>query len=124
MARVIRDHIDESQLPLNARRGRGLAACDFDHDGQQRARNLPSGLPKCRPRSRSRIVGLFEGGAQYHCGVFHPTGACLMRDGKMEARGLIPFCPVCRYVIVDVIDPTKHGIIDQDYARIYPDPRL
>jgi hypothetical protein len=123
MARIIREHLDRSQLPLNARPGRSLAACDFDHDGQQQARNLPDGLPKCRPRSRHRIVGLFEGGAQYHCGVYHPTGACVMRSAQVGNGDLIPFCPVCRYVMVDLIDPTKHGIIDADYAKIYPDPR-
>jgi hypothetical protein len=123
MARIIREHIDASQLPLNARPGRSLAACDFDHDAQQDARNLPSGLPKCQPRNRSRIVGLFEGGSQYHCGVYHPTGACIMRTSQMQNGEVIPFCPVCRYVMVDLIDPTKHGIIDADYAKIYPDPR-
>jgi hypothetical protein len=123
MARNIREHIDASQLPLNARRGRSLAACDFDHDGQQQARNLPDGLPKCRPRNRSRIVGLFEGGSQVHCGVYHPTGACVMRTAQLGNGDLIPFCPVCRYVMVDLLDPTKHGIIDADYAKIYPDPR-
>ena len=122
MARIIREHLDASQLPLNARPGRALDACDFDHAGQQQARNLPSGLPKCRPRNRNRIVGLFEGGAQHHCGVYHPTGACIMRDHRVDS--LIPFCPVCRYVLVDLIDPTQHGIIDRDYAKIYPDPRL
>ena len=123
MAGIIRQHLDDSQLPLNARRGRSLAACDLDHDGQQRARNLPDGLPKCRPRNRSRIVGLYEGGALHHCGVYHPTGACVMRSGKLASGELIPFCPVCRYVLVDLIDPTQHGVIDADYAKIYPDPR-
>ena len=36
----------------------------------------------------------------------------------------VPFCPVCRYIMVDLVDPTKHGVIDRDYAGIYPDPRL
>ena len=31
------------------------------------------------------------------------------------------FCPVCRYALVDFIDPTMHGEIDRDYERIYPD---
>jgi hypothetical protein len=121
MARNIREHIDTTGLPLNAPPGRALSACDLDNSDQQSARNLPDGLPKCQPRNRSRIVGLFEGGSLYHCGVYHPTGACVMRSRGSDA--LIPFCPVCRYVLVDLIDPTKHGIIDRDHAKIYPDPR-
>jgi hypothetical protein len=121
VAGIIREHIDRTQLPLNARPGRALAACEPDSDGRQSARNLPDGLPKCQPRNRSRIVGLYEGGWQYHCGVYHPTGACVMRTENMDEH--IPFCPVCRYIMVDMVDPTKHGVIDGEYAKIYPDPR-
>jgi hypothetical protein len=121
MARIIREHVDQSQLPLNAKPGRGLAACEPDDSGRQSARNLPDGLPKCRPRNRSRIVGLYEGGDEFHCGVYHPTGACVMRTSFMDEQ--IPYCPVCRYIMVDLVDPTKHGVIDRDYGGIYPDPR-
>jgi hypothetical protein len=122
MAENIRAHINTTGLPSNASSNRALAACELDDHAQQRARNLPDGIPKCQPRNRSRIVGLFEGGAQYHCEVYHPTGACVMRAGHLE-ESLSPFCPVCRYLLVDQIDPTKHGIIDADYVKIYPDSR-
>jgi hypothetical protein len=32
------------------------------------------------------------------------------------------FCPVCRYFLVDRLDPTKHRVIDHDYAKRYPQP--
>jgi hypothetical protein len=32
------------------------------------------------------------------------------------------FCAVCRYVIVDFVDPFLHWEIDRDYADIYPQP--
>ena len=32
------------------------------------------------------------------------------------------FCPICRYLLVDQIDPTQHGIIDTDYAKEYAEP--
>jgi hypothetical protein len=125
MATIIRDHITTTHRPLNASPDRPLDACDLDDAAEQSARNLPDGLPKCRPSKRNRIVGLFEGGDDYHCGVYHPTGACVMRARrKSRDDELIPFCPVCRYVLVDLIDPTKHGVIDREYAKIYPDPRL
>ena len=30
------------------------------------------------------------------------------------------FCAVCRYVMVDFVDPSKHFQIDLDYDDIYP----
>ena len=29
------------------------------------------------------------------------------------------FCAVCKFVIVEFIDPTQHSWIDQDYDAIY-----
>ncbi|MGB4888355.1 MAG: M64 family metallopeptidase, partial [Nitrospira sp.] len=64
-----------------------------------------------------RIVGLFTGGKTYHCGVYHPTGNCIMRNSDSDGK---EFCPVCRYLLVDIIDPHKHFSIDLDYGEIYP----
>jgi hypothetical protein len=33
---------------------------------------------------------------------------------------VVPFCPVCRYAMVDRIDPSGHGRIDADYDYEYP----
>jgi hypothetical protein len=30
------------------------------------------------------------------------------------------FCPVCRYWLVDLIDPSQHRWIDIDFAARYP----
>jgi hypothetical protein len=32
------------------------------------------------------------------------------------------FCAVCRYVLVDRIDPSQHGALDVEYGKQYPDP--
>ena len=65
----------------------------------------------------TRIVGLYAGGASYSCGIFHPTGQCMMRNSD-EAHA--EFCAVCRYIIVDMIAPEFHSEIDADYDKIYP----
>ncbi|MCC7206291.1 MAG: hypothetical protein IT323_03240 [Anaerolineae bacterium] len=124
VAPIIFNHINATHAPLNRPSDNLLGACALDDSVQQAARNLPSGLPKCRPRRRGKIVGLYEGGDQFHCGVYHPTGMCIMRsyNDREEAGQLVPFCPVCRYALVDIIDPTQHGTIDSDYARDYPQP--
>jgi hypothetical protein len=41
----------------------------------------------------------------------------MMRDNHDETS---EFCAVCRYVMVDHIDPYKHFAIDRDYDDIYP----
>jgi len=40
-----------------------------------------------------------------------------MRRSKEEEA---EFCAVCRYVMVDFVDPSKHFQIDLDYDDIYP----
>lgn len=77
---------------------------------------------KKMPRMRARLVGLYEGGGTYDRGVYRPAGICLMRGLWEGYFGLYPFCPVCRYFIVDRIDPTKHKELDKEYAKEYPEP--
>lgn len=74
-------------------------------------------LPDCFNKNRPRIVGLYSGGDTYHKGVFHATGNCIMRDSHTDGK---EFCAVCRYILVDLIDPTKHWEIDRNYAEFYP----
>ena len=80
------------------------------------ALNHPDHLPPGMPTAW--IVGAFEGGHDFGCDVLHPTGACMMRSQVLAGgRAIYTFCPVCRYVIVDAIDPSQHGRIDADYGR-------
>lgn len=63
------------------------------------------------------IVGLYEGGGKDTCGIMRPAGKCMMRAHYEEHAF---FCPVCRYVIVDFINPFVHFEIDREYGFIYP----
>jgi len=149
VAPVILDHIRMSNGPLNAPKGdESDRACDpseLRENEKERdiliATNLPDEdqMPKKRPIYRSYYVGLYESGSRFYCGVYHPSGACLMnsnhpikvydrkgrritRDKKSGRRipSLYNFCPVCQYILVDSIDPLLHPIIDDDYGRRYP----
>lgn len=85
--------------------------------------NLPSGLIRPRRSNLPRIVGLFAGGLEFSCGVYHPSGECIMRSQVKLVGGrrvVTTFCPVCRYALVDQIDPSQHEKIDKDYDRDYP----
>jgi hypothetical protein len=87
----------------------------------------PNGRPNPPnpPIYSSWIVGVYESGLAFDCDVYRPTGVCLMRafeyrDEPTSTQRTYQFCPVCRYVMVDAIDPTKHGDIDADYTPRYP----
>jgi hypothetical protein len=75
------------------------------------------GRPFCF-KAKPSIVGLYEGGDQYAHKVFHPTGAnCMMRNSHEDGA---PFCAVCRFIMVELINPFRHFEIDLDYDDIYP----
>lgn len=116
VAKVIRDHIETSKGPLNAPKDAPTAACVASGDSGSIV--TPTNLPSLtvRPRTKADIVGIYEGGDQHDCGVFRPAGRCRMRDQNII---MTPFCFVCRYLIVDRVDPAVHGKLD----RLYPEVR-
>ncbi len=68
-------------------------------------------------RNDARVVGLYAGGSGLGDGIFHPAGSCMMRNTNADTSA---FCAVCRFVMVDLIDPRAHWWIDRDYDKIYP----
>ena len=126
IAPIVLSHLETTWGPLNAPADNPTRACKPDTRPIMFPGNLPTNLPRVkRARDRPSIVGLYEGGATYDCGVFHPAGRCLMRataEREWLPEELHHFCHVCRYVIVDRVDPTKHGAVDADYERFYPEP--
>lgn len=111
VAKNIKDYITNNHKPLTA------YPSVVDDNNVQNPIIPGVALPDCFSRKRPRIVGLYSGGRTYHKGLFHPTGNCLMRDSHTDGR---EFCAVCRYVLVDLIDPDKHWFVDRDYNEIYP----
>ncbi|MET0793621.1 MAG: M64 family metallopeptidase, partial [Polyangiaceae bacterium] len=74
-------------------------------------------FPHCFPTAQyPRVVALYEGGIGNNTGVFHPTGDCMMSDQDSGSQ----FCHVCKYMLVDAIDPSKHYFLDREYDRFYP----
>jgi hypothetical protein len=114
--------MDNTSSPLNAPDGASGALCTpaDSRVGDVTPTNLPFPLklPKTLP-SKADIVGVYDGGGGFDCGVFRPAGRCRMRRGY---NATTPFCQVCRYVIVDKVDPTKHRELDDMYHRQYPTP--
>jgi hypothetical protein len=110
----VKNEITEGDRPLTP------VPCRRSGDGDEvQTPDLTDIDIRCCFSHKPRIVGLYEGGKQSACGVFHPTGTCMMRDDHDTNT---EFCAVCRYVIVDFINPYHHSAIDRDYAEIYPQP--
>lgn len=79
-------------------------------------RNIPVlRNPKPKSSNECMIIGLYEGGMDYYCSVYHASGYCNMRGGNMNR-----FCHVCRYFIVDKLDPSLHRDIDRIFENSYP----
>lgn len=124
VAEAVRVHIKGNKRPLNRRGG---DACSRDDKPVQEATNAPANLRfpgSLWGQAPLRwLVGAFDGGATFFCGIYHPTGECLMRSSSETGGGdVTTFCPVCRYLLVDRVDPYLHGPIDEHYKKIYPSP--
>jgi hypothetical protein len=138
----IRQQIVTTHSPLNRV---SPAACNvnpINGSSVMSSPNVPAGLLPLPTQKRlpvrflALVVGLYDGGSQYACGIYHPQATCLMRttfpidfeplDGpllfELEQGQTVmsTFCPVCRYILVDQLDPTQHGAIDDDYQVHYP----
>ena len=120
IAQPILDQIEISGSPLNAPLGSVGQACTPapSATADVTAVNLPAGLklPRRLP-SKADIVGIYDGGGHFGCEIFRPAGRCRMRRGPLATT---PFCQVCSYVIVDRVDPTRHGDLDARYQPQYP----
>jgi hypothetical protein len=105
ISKEMRNYLTSVNRPLTS------SECHLD----ERAIQLPAlfgfAAPPCQKHT-PRLVGLYAGGKQFHCGVYHPTGVCIMRKQFEETA---EFCVVCRYILVDQINPYKHPVIDRDY---------
>jgi hypothetical protein len=113
MAPAVRTYIHDFHVALN-----GPPPEHANGTEVQTPVHLPAGLKI--PPTPACIVGLYEGGCQYDFDVFHPAGLCWMRSSSNE--GVIRFCYVCQYLLVDKIDPTKHFKLDALYGPDYPEP--
>lgn len=124
IAPSILNHIDTSDGPLNAAPGPvpppNAHVCMASNNPQKvmSPTNLPPGFkkPKKLP-SRADLIGIYDGGGHVDCGVYRPAGRCRMRH---RINASLPFCQVCRYVIVDKVDPAFQGALDLLYAPQYP----
>jgi hypothetical protein len=113
VAANVMDFMASTNLPLHEKKDvNGNPEPDFE--AEQSPVLVDIGNPLCAKKNRN-IVGLYAGGKQYHHGVYHPTGHCMMRADR-----LAEFCSVCKYIITDYIDPSLHSEVDKLIEKYYP----
>ena len=131
ISKDVREHISDSRGPLNAPRGKksnnkARRKCPESSadENRQWPFNLPNNIRKRlgKKRAKTKIIGVYEGGAGFDCGIYHPSGWCNLRTPIVKIK-VSDFCHVCKYHLVDAIDPSKHADIDKEYKADYPDEK-
>lgn len=71
------------------------------------------------PADHNTLLAAYEGGGGYDCAVIRPAAVCKMQHESDSATELpVDFCFVCKYVIVEAIEPRSHGELDKsEYPR-------
>lgn len=73
------------------------------------------------PTHREDLVGLYQGGHEIACGVVRPAGRCKMRAGANYVgntfNGVWEFCFVCKFILVDRLDPAQLAKVQVHYPK-------
>lgn len=67
------------------------------------------------PAVAADTVGVYEGGGTWTCRSYRACGNCRMRNFDPTGQQQIRFCFVCKYMLVNLIDPSVHDAIDSLY---------
>ncbi|MFA1550096.1 hypothetical protein [Actinomadura chokoriensis] len=71
------------------------------------------------PCKGSKLIGIYEGGERFAGANYRSTGACKMRSsGEKYNDG--EFCFVCKWLIVNRVDPGQHTLISE---KFYPEAK-
>ncbi|MFC4116406.1 hypothetical protein [Nonomuraea zeae] len=97
----------QTRTPLNSTRD--LTRPD---QGVQTPVPVPQFAP---PLDAYRVVGIYEGGNGWSRGFYRPAGACKMRNQEDADDKRGSFCFVCKWLIVNHVDPSRHAAVDKKY---------
>jgi hypothetical protein len=95
-----------THLPLNQ---------DTNHNDINDGADYPVDISGFKPPCKSyKLIGVYEGGGHSTGMIYRPTGLCKMRKSSDAGVGDGEFCYVCKYLIVNRVDPSLHGILDHN----------
>ena len=111
--RYLLDH----PAPFNTNKNR-----DEIIQGENPVSRIHHSLVPCCTSNKNQIIGLYAGGAQYHSKVYHPSNHCLMNQYIQDGK-YIELCAVCRYTLINYLNPLAFNEFDEDYMKrkIYPE---
>ncbi|CAN5176021.1 hypothetical protein BH11MYX1_BH11MYX1_51400 [soil metagenome] len=70
------------------------------------------------PADHNTVIAAYETGGQFDCSVIRPAAVCKMQSTGDATGKPLDFCFVCKYVIVEAIEPRSHGELDKsEYPR-------
>jgi hypothetical protein len=122
LSKKVLDHLAAHPFAFNARKdaAHGDTITEIIDRRAEQQTSIPGSLvPSCSSQEK-KIAGLYSGGDQHHGDIYHATGKCFMRT-EFHNGALDAFCVVCKYTLVDMIDPGKHGRLNEKYSKkIYP----
>ncbi len=122
ISRPVLAFLNDSPFPLNAKSdsSAGGRLKEIIDNSNVQASRIPSRLVPSCSRRKKQIVAMYSNGARYHGSIYHPTGQCLMRTTRKE-DSIEGLCEVCKYTLVNIIDPSKHPQLNEKYSsKIYP----
>jgi len=62
-----------------------------------------------------KMIGVYEGANHQAARYYRPAGLCKMRKNTDEGKGDGEFCHVCKWLLVNRVDPGLHAILDDKY---------
>ncbi len=88
---------------------------DTDHVMRKDGLDNPVSIPDfSAPCTSSRLIGVYEGAFQFAGAAYRPAGQCKMRSStEHDGFGEGEFCHVCKWLIVNNVDPGMHAILDK-----------
>jgi hypothetical protein len=67
------------------------------------------------PCKSYKVIGIYEGASYYTAEDYRPAGLCKMRKQSDAGTGDGEFCHVCKYLIVQRVDPKLLALLDANY---------
>lgn len=103
----LKNDATNKNLPLNK---------DDDRTKVKREADEPKDIPDFSPNCKAhKTIGVYEG-ARYYTGMqYRPAGNCKMRNSHDTEDSGGQFCHVCKYLIVNRVDPEMLDVLDRNY---------
>ncbi len=105
------------QLTLAQCSGAAAAPADNpaeDPFGKRNPRLRPPGMRYYLPDYE--VIGVYEGAGISRCRTYRPAGYCRMRHHyDYNLSDHVAFCFVCKYMILNIINPGQHPALDTEY---------